>query len=157
MLLNCTNWLYICFINSWSHIDFLIPNSATFMSYTMTFPFSYCFTLLGGSSNKAFITDRIRYIFYSPLSLNRPPRNHFTIIIMENTCCYNITATTYNTRVIISNLFMGMFCFRSNNRKFMNSIFIFIHLFVISFIFSSLNRFHMRCAITTGIISIREF
>ena len=127
------------------------------MSYTMTFPFSYCFTLLSGSSNKAFITHRIRYIFYLPLSLNRPSRNHFTIIIMENTCCYNITATTNNTWIIISHFFMSMLCFRSNNSKFMNSIFIFIHFFVISFIFCSLDRFYMRCTIATFIISVRKF
>ena len=157
MLLNSSYWLHICFSNSWSHIDFSIPNSATFMFYTMTFPFSYCFTFLSSSSNKGLVTHRIRYIFYSSLSLNRPPRNHLTIIIMENTCCYNISATTNNTWVIMSYLFMSMLCFSSNNRKLMNSIFIFIHFFIISFIFSSFNRFYMWCTIATFIISIREF
>ena len=158
MLLNCTNWLYICFSNGWGHIDFRSPLSTfLFTPYVMAFINFFCITFLCSTCYKGLVTHRVRYIFYSTLSLNRPPRNHFTIIIMENTCCYNITATTNNTWIIISNLFMSMLCFGTDNSKFINTIFTLIHLFVISFVFSSFNRFYMWCTITTFIISIREF
>ena len=158
MFLNCTNWLYICFSNRWSHIDFCFPSSTfLFSSNVVTFRNIFCIAFLCSTRYIGLITHRVRYIFYSSLSLNRPSRNHLTIIIMENTCCYNITTTTNNTWIIISYFFMSMLCFSSNNSKFINTVFTLIHFFIISFIFSSLNRFYMRCTIATFIISIREF
>ena len=158
MLLNCTNWLYIWFSNSWSHIDFRSPLSTfLFTPYVMAF-INFCgITFLCSTRYKCLIIYWIWYILYGPFSMNSAPRNNFTIIIMENTCCYNITTTTNNTRIIISNLFMSMLCFGTDNSKFINTVFTLIHFFIISFIFSSLNRFYMRCTIATFIISIREF
>ena len=158
MFLNCTNWLYICFSNSWSHIDFLFPSSTFLFSAQMvTFRNIFCITFLCSTCYKGLITHRVRYIFYSSLSLNRPPRNHLTIFIMENTCYYNITATTNNTWVIMSYFFMCTLCFGTDNSKFINTIFTLVHFFIISFIFSSFNRFNMWCTITTCTISVWEF
>ena len=157
MFLNCTNWLYIFFSNRWSHIDFWIPSSTFLFSQMMALINFFCIAFLCSTRYIGLITHRVGYIFYSPLSLNRPSRNYFTVIIMENACCYNITTTTNNTWIIISYFFMSMLCFSSDNRKLMNSVFTLIHFFIIGFIFSSLNRFYMRCTITTGIISIGEF
>ena len=123
----------------------------------MTFVNTLCITLLCSASNKSLITNCIGYILYSPLCLNNTTRKHLTIIITQNTSSYNITTATNQARIINGNHFMGIFCFSSNNRKFMYTIFILIHLFVIGFIFSSLNRFYMRCSISACIISIWEF
>ena len=150
MLLNSPNWLYIFFSNRWSHIDFWIPSSTLlFSSNVVTFRNIFCIAFLCSTRYIGLITHRVGYIFYSPLSLNRPSRNYFTVIIMENACCYNITTTTNNTWIIISYFFMSMLCFSSNNRKFMNSVFTFIHFLIISFIFRRFNWFDMCYTITT--------
>ena len=156
MVFDNTNRFNILFGNRRSHKHFGIPSATTFMTYTMRLSYPPSITFLRCTCRNRFLTDFIRLIIYRTASMYSSPGYDTTICIMDSSGYSHITSTADNSRIIMSNICMRMFSLTTNNGELMNTIFPFIHFFVIRFILFTMYRYNTRCTVSTAIIGIWE-